>query len=68
MLIPGEIADIMDTHINQSTQTGALQNTAIEIRRENFREQRENIKLHGSILAECGLSDKGRGAGIDAHL
>jgi hypothetical protein len=44
-----------------------LQNTAIEIRRENFREQRENIKLHGSILAECGLSDK-RGAGIDAHL
>jgi hypothetical protein len=44
-----------------------LQNTAIEIRGEYFGEQRENIKLHGSILVDCGLSDK-RGAGIDARL
>ena len=67
VLIPGKVADIMDTYINQSTLTGALQNTTIEIWGENFREQRENIKLHVSILVDCGLSDK-RGAGIDARL
>jgi hypothetical protein len=67
MLAPGEITDVMNAHIKQTMFLGALQNTTVEISWENFREQRENVKLHESILADSGLSDK-RGAGIDASL
>jgi uncharacterized protein YbaA (DUF1428 family) len=67
VLVPGEITDVMNAHIKQAVLVGALQNTTVEISWENFREQRENVKLHKSILADSRMSDK-RGAGIDASL
>jgi hypothetical protein len=48
----------MDAYVNQPALAGTMQNTAIEIRGENFWEQRENVELHDPILAASGLSDK----------
>jgi hypothetical protein len=47
---------------------GALKNAALEIRGKDFRQEREDIELHASILAVSRLSDKRVGGGIDAHL
>jgi len=67
VFIRGMLADIMDTDINYPVLAGAFQNTTVEVWGKYFREQCKNIKLHGAILVDSGLSDK-RGAGIDAGL
>jgi hypothetical protein len=57
----------MHPHIHQPTLSGALKDAAIKVRGEDFRQEREDVELHASILAASGLSDK-RIGGIDAPL
>jgi hypothetical protein len=61
----------VNTNIDQSALAGALKNAAFKIRGKYFRQEREDVELHMSILAVCGLPDKriwGVWGGIDAHL
>jgi hypothetical protein len=58
VLVRGPVADIMDMYINQPALAGALKNAAFKVRGKDFRQEREDIELHASILAASGLSDK----------
>jgi hypothetical protein len=41
----------MHPDVDQTTLAGSLQDAAIQVSREDFGQQREDIKLHGFILA-----------------
>ncbi len=67
VLVRGPVADVVNMHIDQPALAGALKNAAFKIRGKDFRQEREDVELHASILAVSGMSDK-RIGGIDAHL
>jgi hypothetical protein len=45
------VADVVDAHVDQTPLSGALKNAGFKIRREYVRQEGENLKLHGKILA-----------------
>ena len=64
VLVGGPVADIMDAHIDQPALAGALKDAAFKIRGKDFRQEREDVELHASILAASGMSDKRMMAGL----
>jgi hypothetical protein len=58
VFIRGPVTDIMDVYIQQTALAGALKNAAFKIRGEDFRQEREDVELHASILAASRMSDK----------
>jgi hypothetical protein len=41
----------VDAHVDQSPLAGALKNAGFKVGRKYFRQQGENLELHGWILA-----------------
>jgi hypothetical protein len=44
--VVGIVTNVVDVDLDQAPLSSALKNTGLKIRRENFRQEGENLELH----------------------